>query len=157
MSLNLLFRANTGLSSDAIELFGGGIYSHVDIVWPDGRLYGARSDVIGGVPSGVQFRPANYMVSPLVTPISIPCSPGEEAKGLAWALTQKGKPYDKLGIVAFGLGRNWRTEGAWWCSELVARMLEIAFNFECVISMNKVTPGGAAIMACSLAATRAPS
>ena len=150
MSLNLLFRANTGLSSDAIELFGGGVYSHVDIVWPDGRLFGARSDVIGNVPAGVQFRPANYMSSPLLTPISIPCTPGEALKGLTWAKSQEGLPYDKLAILAFGIGRNWRTENAWFCSELVSRMLEIALDFTLPLLVNKITPGTCACIAGAL-------
>jgi len=153
MSLNLLFRSSHALSSEAIEIFDASIYSHVDIVWPDGRLFGARSDVIGGVPAGVQFRPANYDPTSVTKLITVPCEPGKAAKGMSWALSQKGLPYDPLAIVAFGLGRNWRTENAWFCSELATRMLEVAFAYELPIIMSKITPGTCACVAGSLGRT----
>lgn len=150
MSLDLLFRANRGFTSWAIEYFGGGEYSHVDIIWPDGRLFGARSDVIGGVPAGVQFRPADYEIAPKTTRISVLCTLAQEQRGLAWAKSQEGLPYDKLAIVAFGTGRDWRTENAWFCSELATRFLEVALGFDLPISPNKITPGTCACIAGAL-------
>jgi uncharacterized protein YycO len=40
---------------------------------------------------------------------------------------QVGKPYDWRAITSFGLGqRDWRKPDSWFCSELIARALEIA-------------------------------
>lgn len=153
MSLDLLFRANHGFTSKLIEYFGGGGYSHVDIVWPDGRLFGARTDFPVNGKSGVQFRAANYETPPRSTLISISASLGEQARGLEWAKSQEGLPYDRLAIVAFGTGRNWRTEDAWFCSELAVRFLEVALNFKLPISPNKITPGTCACIAGALAKT----
>ena len=143
--LELQYVANDGLSSRAIELFGGGGYSHVDIVWPDGRLFGARSDLITSgaltYPRGVQFRPTAYEKWRRVTRVQIPCTLAQKQRGLEWAMKQEGLPYDRLAILAFAFGRNWRTEDAWICSEMVHRFIEIAFGFETVILANKVTPG----------------
>lgn len=151
--LELQYVAAPGLESEAIELFGG-IYSHVDIVWPDGRLYGARSNVItvAGVkyPAGVQFRPPGYEKWDKVTRIQIPCTLEQKTRGLEWALTQKGLPYDKLAIVAFGFGRNWRTEDAWFCSEFATRYEEISFDIELPLTPNKITPGASACISGAL-------
>jgi hypothetical protein len=159
--LELQYVANDALSSRAIELFGGGSYSHVDIVWPDGRLFGARSDIITvgpmAYPAGVQFRPPGYEKWRKVTRIQIPCSLAQKQRGLQWARAQEGQPYDKLAIIAFGFGRNWRTENAWFCSELATRMLEIAFDFELVLTPNKITPGTSACVAGALARLKPPT
>jgi uncharacterized protein YycO len=41
--------------------------------------------------------------------------------------SQIGQPYDWQAIVSFGLGeRDWRKDGRWFCSELMARGLEVA-------------------------------
>jgi uncharacterized protein YycO len=150
MSLSLLFRANRGFSSWAIEFFGAGGYSHVDIIWPDGRLFGARTDHPVNGKTGVQFRPADYEIAPKTTRISVPCTLAQEQMGLEWAKQQEGLPYDRLAIIAFGTGRDWRTEDAWFCSELATRFLEIALGFELPIPISKITPGTCACIAGAL-------
>src|SRR5271170_1356882 len=67
------FVLGEGISSSAIAWFGGGTFSHVDAIMPDGTLIGARSDIIyplmpdgttsvKPIPAGVQRRPAGYEV-----------------------------------------------------------------------------------------------
>lgn len=139
-----LVRAS-GFGSAAIGYFSAGYYSHVDIVWPDGRLFGARSDerVVEGClyPKGVQFRPQGYERWSKVTRIAVPCTRAEKQRGLEWALEQEGDPYDWRAIVAFAIERDWRKEGAWFCSELATRYLEVAQDFEILFSANKIPPG----------------
>lgn len=136
---------SAGLGSRAIGYFSGSYYSHVDIVWPDGRLYGARSDTheVAGVlyPAGVQFRPQGYERWSKVTRLAVPCTPAQKQRGLDWALKQERDPYDWFAIVAFAIDRDWRTEGAWFCSELATRYLEVAQDFELLITPNKIPPG----------------
>lgn len=136
---------SAGLGSAAIGYFSGSLYSHVDIVWPDGRLFGARSDehVVNGAlyPKGVQFRPQGYERWSKITRISVPCTNEEKQRGLAWALKQEGDPYDWRAIVAFAVDRDWRQEGQWFCSEFATRFLEVAQDFEVLITDNKIPPG----------------
>jgi hypothetical protein len=143
--------------SNLIGYFGGGDFSHVDIVWPDGRLLGARSDHIRrmanrtrcNLPRGVQFRPDGYERWSRVVRVRVPCTVPEKARAMAWALKQEGKPYDVLAILAFAIGRDWRTEGEWFCSEFATRYIEIAQGFELPLMPNKVTPGTLGCVAAS--------
>lgn len=52
-------------------------------------------------------------------------TPYQETMWLHWLREQVGKPYDKLGIVAFAFDRDWRSPESWFCSELQARALEV--------------------------------
>ncbi|HEX5461871.1 MAG TPA: hypothetical protein VFX20_18045 [Steroidobacteraceae bacterium] len=143
-----LVRSNSP-GSRLIGFFGGGFFSHVDIVWPDGRLFGARSDHIRRMADrtrcdlkpGVRFRPQGYERWSRVVRIRVPCSTEQKRRAMAWALEQEYKPYDKLAIVAFAIDRSWRTEGAWFCSELATRYLEVAFDFTLPLTPNKIPPG----------------
>jgi hypothetical protein len=56
MSIKLRFVRGLDFSSRVIAWFSAGHLSHVDAVMPDGSLLGARSDVIKGIPTGVQIR-----------------------------------------------------------------------------------------------------
>lgn len=40
------------------------------------------------------------------------------------AAGQRFKPYDLMGIIGLGFGRNWEDPTDWWCSELVAYLLK---------------------------------
>lgn len=150
-SLQFQLVAGAGISSRAIGYFGGGFYSHVDIVWPDGRLFGARSDVIkvNGLtyPAGAQFRPQNYEVWRARTRIDIPCTFMQRNRALEWALHQEGKPYDKRAILGFASGRDWRTEGEWFCSEMASRYIEVGFRFKLALTDSKINPGTFACVA----------
>lgn len=148
--------AANALSSRAIEYFGGGGLSHVDIVWPGGRLFGARSEwiTVRGLdyPPGVQFRPPDYLkysgeTFSRIVRIYVPCTLEERARGLTWLLKQENARYDKRAILGFATGRDWRTEGEWFCSELATRYLEVAQDFTVASTTNKIPPGTFACIA----------
>lgn len=102
--------------------------SHVDIVWPDGRLFGARSDVCKGVPAGVQFRPADYAIFDRTERISFvhptQMSGVGESDFYDFLMEQEGKPYDRVSVVGLALSRDWRNPNKWFCSELAMAALE---------------------------------
>lgn len=83
--------------------------SHVDLVLPDGSLYGA-------IPGGVRYHEA----SPLVTRAERyeVDAPLDELRIVIES--QWGKPYDWPGIIGWGLRRDWQEDDAWFCSELIA-------------------------------------
>lgn len=146
------FSRQAGLVSDLIALGGAGDFSHVDIVLKDGTLLGARSDKVGGLPAGVHVRPADYTKWSRQVFINVPCTPRQRMRALEFAVAQIGKPYDKLAIVGFLVGRNWRDEDSWFCSELGARVGEVGGFFEEMFSpANKIAP-----VALSLVASAAP-
>ena len=120
----LQFVQGKGFGASLIQWFDHGLYSHVDSVLPDGTLLGARNDVIGGVPAGVQIRPASYVAGETVLRITIPCTVNQEEAYYDFVKAQIGCPYDQMAIAAFIPGRLWRTSGAWFCSELCAAALE---------------------------------
>ncbi len=134
-----------------IEWFSQGIYSHVDTVLPDGRLLGARSDVVGGAPAGVQIRKPDYatFIRKLIVPL--PCEwPILDAFN-NFIHAQIGKPYDSTAILAFAFGRDWQEEDSWFCSELVAAALSKAgyFIYPLAAPANKITPDSL-LLACSV-------
>lgn len=155
------FVAAAGWSSRAIEWFGAGGFSHVDCVLPAeycrqqrlpiGSLLGARSDVTGGSQPGVRIRPPIYETWPKRLILRVPCTDQQAKAWLDFLLQQLGKPYDKIGILAFVIGRNWREENAWWCSELFVRSLEIAgICGDLALPFYKITPGDGALVASAL-------
>ena len=159
--LDISHVANSGWSSKSIEWFGAGGFSHVDIVVPDwycdthnlprGSLLGARSDSVGGRPPGVEIRPPDYEAWPKRLVLRVPCAAHQAEKGFSWAIRQLHSPYDTPGLISsFILGRNWREEGAWWCSELAVRMLEIGqIIHELPLPVWKITPGDSALVCSS--------
>lgn len=126
--ITLQFVGARGLASSIIERFGAGSFSHVDAELPDGTLLGARSDSIGGRPPGVQIRPADYGLAGwrIKVKCHILASDIQEADFYDFLKAQEGKPYDKLAIFAFVIGRDWRDDSAWFCDELDAAGLERA-------------------------------
>lgn len=146
----LQFVGASDLGSEMIEWFSQGVVSHVDAVMSGGSLLGARSDEIGGKPPGVQIRPANYENFARVVRVVMPC-PGAMADEFYRLIQAEiGKPYDKEGILAFIVGRDWRNPQAWFCSELQGAMLERCGYFESPLATpsNKLTPAGL-LLACS--------
>lgn len=142
-----------GISSSLIAWQGSGIYSHADIVLPDGRLLGARSDAVGGQPPGVRVRPAFYETWKHRTLFALDATPEQEKLFYDFALAQEGKPYDSRAIVAFLVNRNWRDTAAWFCSELVAASLEHSGRCPHLFTTaQKVTPVGLAMVLSALGA-----
>ena len=132
MSITLQFCGFNSVAAKIIERFtdpsGSGI-GHVDIVLPDGSLLGAQHENLGGKPSGVQIRPADYgdtcgMINRCRVTLA---TPEQEGKFYAFLIDQVGKPYDLTAIRNFVTGgdsRNWRDLSAWFCSELACYALE---------------------------------
>jgi len=124
--IRLQFVRGRGLSSAAIAWMSAGLFSHVDAILPDGSLLGSRSDRILGIDPGVQIRPPGYEKWKHRVVFQLPASEVQTAAFHNFLHEEIGKPYDKIAIVGFAISRNWREEGAWFCSELVAAGLEAA-------------------------------
>jgi hypothetical protein len=137
----LQFVEGSGLGAALIKYYDHGIYSHVDSVLPDGTLLGARDDVIDGIPSGVQIRPASYVAGEIVLRVTIPCTDAQQDAFYAFVRVQLRKPYDETSIAAFALGRDWRADDSWFCSELCAAAVEASgFVQPLSAAANKVAP-----------------
>lgn len=141
--IRLQFVQGTDLGAQLIQWWGGGPrFSHVDSVLPDGRLLGARHDVVVGAPAGVQIREASYVGQEKVLRLDLGVDDPAANAYYEFVRSQIGKPYDKQGILAFVLGRDWRDPDSWFCSELVAAGLEKCGYFEFALASpsNKITP-----------------
>lgn len=153
--IRLQFVAGTDLSSRLIAWWGNGWhgYSHVDAVLADGSLLGARSDVIGGVPAGVQIRPPGYekWVRTAVVTIQTPKGPEWEA----FLRSQIGRQYDITNIVDLITGESpIENDGRWICSSLQTEALEqIQLLPELPVPPQQVTPDGLYLVASTLAWT----
>jgi hypothetical protein len=122
--IRLQFVRGRGISSTAIAWMSAGLFSHVDSILPDGSLLGSRSDRILGIDPGVQIRPPNYEKWKHRVVFQLAATAVQTDAFYRFLQEEIGKPYDKLAIVGFAISRNWREEGAWFCSELVAAGLE---------------------------------
>ena len=154
MAIALQFVLGMGLPSQAIAWFSAGKFSHVDCVLPDGRLLGARSDGPGHTKPGVQIRPACYESWKQRVVLTLPATRDQEWNFYTFLWDQLGKPYDHTAIWGFVAGRDWRSAGAWFCSELMAAASEVA----CLCPMlyapiNKVMPAALALVYSALGAT----
>jgi hypothetical protein len=151
--ITLQFSAQNDLGSLIIELGGAGPFSHVDLLEANGRLYGSRSDVLAGVPAGVQSRPVDYQSFARKVRFNFSTTPAQEKTFWDFAYAQRGKPYDGEAILGFVVNRDWRESGAWFCSELAAACLETAGVCPPLYSpVNKVEPVTLAIVCSALKA-----
>ena len=144
----LQFVGAADLGGSLINWFDHGPFAHVDSVMPDGLLLGARSDVWANCPAGVQLRPHDYM------PFKNPCRAVLDTDDsiadayYSFLMDQIGKPYDMTGIVGFAVGRDWRNENAWFCSELAAAGLEECgfLKHQLIQPANKIAPDDLALL-----------
>lgn len=139
--LYIQFVGTPGIYSKAIRWFTAGTVSHVDAVLPSGRLLGSRADKVGGANRGVHIRAADY--EPFNPRVLFRVETEQEKVSSYWDFLfgQLGKPYDKPAILGFGFGRNWREDDSWFCSELIARALEVSHVLpELFAPANKITP-----------------
>jgi uncharacterized protein YycO len=131
----LQFSTQDDPESWAIRRYSHSEFSHVDLVLPNGQLLGARLE------GGVRIREAGYAAWSKTLVVTLET----ERAGAVYdaAFTQLGKPYDRWAIAAFALGRDWRDDGAWYCSELIAWALEQAgfFPRPLWLPVAKITPG----------------
>jgi hypothetical protein len=139
--ITLRFIRGYGLGSALIAWFGGGEYSHVDYAMPDGTWLGARNDHIGGVPPGVQIRPADYIRPVRQLTLALQTTPEQDRDHYAFLYSQIGKPYDRWAIFGFIFGRNWQDPGDWICSELqCAAAMSADIMQPLCLTANKITP-----------------
>lgn len=126
MIIQLQFVLGAGWGSRLIAWYGCGYggYSHVDAIMSDGTLIGARSDRIGGKPSGVQSRPADYENWIKRTIVSLEVTPQQHAIGEQFLLSTIGSGYDKDDILSLILGRPYHASGHWICSWLMIAWLK---------------------------------
>ena len=138
----LQFSALNDIASEAIKLFERSWCSHVDAILPDGTLLGARADIYGNVPAGVQIRAPGYAPFTRTLAVQLATTDAQEAAWMVFLDTQIGKPYDMLAIAAFAVARDWRQPNSWFCSELIAAALEKCgwFPKPLAEAANEITP-----------------
>lgn len=110
----LQFSATVGWVSRLIRWTTWGTFSHVDFIWPDGRLFGSLPQF-----GGVCFHPPEQYIRYAVFAANVT---SEQANKIyQYALSQEGKPYAWDAIFGFALRMNrWHDNKSFFCSELVA-------------------------------------
>jgi hypothetical protein len=154
MILRWRFIAEKDLASRAIAWFGGGNWSHVDLVMPDGSFAGARADVLKGVAAGYQIRPYDYIAPVSEVMLSLEVTASQAQAYYDASKAKIGCPYDKLAILGFILGRNWMEPDAWECAEAQADngMLAKLWN-KLYLSANRITPNDLTLILSAVGAT----
>lgn len=134
--IRLRFARKTGCLARLIRLLGGGPYTHVDAVMPDGMLFGASAH------GGVQARAADYAPVTGALVASIAVTPRQERDFWRFLQDHEGDPYDEVAFWGFVTGRAIHEEGRWTCSELPARALEDAkvFPRRLVFPASRISP-----------------
>lgn len=150
--IRLRFVTGNDLISEAIRAWQkDGWATHVEAVLPDGSLLGAHED-------GVKIRPAGYDKATMTRELFVELDgsgPGsvrrilraltiasaQEEAFYAFLVGQVGKPYDNTAIAGLVLGRDWREDDSWICSELMAAALEVCSYFPKLSSaVNHISP-----------------
>jgi uncharacterized protein YycO len=108
---------------------------HVDAVLPTGQFLGAH------LSGGVAIRPTDYVKPTKEQYVTLYVNPVQEQVFYDWLNQQLGKPYDLTALTGFVTGREWRGGKSWFCSELIARGLEVCGYFDLICTgVTKVTP-----------------
>jgi hypothetical protein len=150
--MNLVFQFSTSMerSSKWIRRLTHSPFSHVDLVLDNGDLLGSsdspKSPVVQGNPRGVAVRPDNYMVFKRRARCVIQTMTAPAIR--AFMIEQIGKPFDREAVrIRYFLSdrfddRDWDTDDAWFCSELVAKACERGglFPYKLVGIKNRITP-----------------
>lgn len=139
--ITIQFVCGTQISSRMIAWFGAGEFSHVDAVLHGGMLIGARFNSIGGRPPGVWIRPPGYDTWVRRIVMEVPATPEQTKKFYAFMLAQQGKPYDHAAIWGFIIGRDWREDDSWICSECVTAAGEASVLPKLFSPTYKISPG----------------
>ena len=88
-------------------------WSHCGIVTPDLTVIEAAAF------HGVRERPLREFLADVsrysIKTIALP----NDARAIAFARAQIGKPYDWWGVIGIGLHRDWTDDSAWFCDELL--------------------------------------
>jgi hypothetical protein len=99
------------------SLSGRGGYSHVELVFSDGRFFSSS-----GEDGGVRFRGVVPDASHW-TMFELPVTAVEEAVLRAWCATEIGKKYDWTGVIGFVFPTHCG-QGRWFCSEICLTALQ---------------------------------
>lgn len=119
--MKLRFVEGGALDSKIIRYTTRCRWSHVEAISGDGTF----GSMLNG---GVRWRDEGKDYPNMVDgeTVEILATPPAESAFWAFLLNQEGKPYDWRAILGFGLGeRDWRQDDSWFCSELIARALEV--------------------------------
>lgn len=139
-AIRLSFRLGRGFISRAIAWWGcaPGLWSHVAAQLPNGKLLDARSDVLGGVPVGVQIRDPETEPVKRSALVEIPGNYGAWRRFLE---SQIGREYDVADIWGDIIGRRLHDPGRWICSALQTQALKAAGSLKDLpIEDSQVTP-----------------
>ncbi len=150
------FCRGRGVFSHLIGWFGAGYYSHVTTLLPD-----QRTVIDARLRGGVARRPASYLASETVDWFRLECSGAQALAVYGFLTAQLGKQYDVEGIINFATGatkdNNWRRRSAWFCDELAAASWIAAGIAKPTLPrepLNRLTPGGSALILSQLNFTR---
>jgi len=117
-NFKIRFITQSGFVSSAIRLVTFSEFSHAEIVSEDGSSYiGAHDD------GGVQERPANYCTPSFERRYAIPVTDEQLAKGMTYARSKIGTPYDFLDIAGLLFHKDEHTDGRVICSWFVFDVL----------------------------------
>ncbi len=110
-------------------------WSHCGIVTPEDTVIEAAAF------HGVRERPLAQFLADVsrysVKTIALP----DDARAIAFARAQIGKPYDWAGVIGLGLRRDdWQADSAWFCSELVEAAAAAGRRQRFVAQVWRVTP-----------------
>lgn len=111
--------------------------THVEAVLPDGSLLGAH------LQGGVAIRPKGYDQATMTRELYVDlfAMPSMVEEFYAFMHAQVGKPYDVTAIEGLVLGRDWREDDSWFCSEVVTGGMEkCAYIPRLASTINHVTP-----------------
>lgn len=112
-SIRVRCSSSHGLFSSVVRWFSNGENSHVDIITPQGHLFGAR--LFGGVKARNNDIPKHHYTDYIVD------IPDEKREAFWFGLfQQRGKKYDIRAIIGWPVRANFNDQDKWFCSELVA-------------------------------------
>jgi hypothetical protein len=129
-----------GVGAGVIRWFTHSDFSHAEVILPrnSGR-YGSRSDRW----PGVRRRTLYYATFSKDWRVIVPVTAEQEKAFYHFLYEQYGKPYDKLGLFSsflFDRRVSWRSDQAWWCSELTAAAKEYAGIVKFHTPASRITP-----------------
>lgn len=116
--MRLLFTRRAMIGSLLIRTATWSDWSHVQVFKDDNTLIGASW------PHGVvtEILADRLALASKASVMIIPTS--DEPSALAFLEAQLGQPYDTVGMLGLAIHRDWQEANAWWCSELVAAVVQ---------------------------------
>ena len=144
------FSTTDAWQSHLIRIMTNSLFSHVDLVVPEGLLGASGSPhapVVSGNPNGVAVRPFDY--EPFLIRQRAVVKTPKAAAIVARARGELGKPFDDSALHAFlhqpsaaRVWRDWRNTAQWYCAELHGWCVEVEgfWPVEVLTPENRMTP-----------------